>query len=368
MIDCATGHRQCGTYGAGFWTHRWGQAVNLRHVPDAWNRQKPVAFGPELVGLRSDEGEDGIGYFGTYDTDSLDPQVTLRYRPNDDTSIYAKWVRAFKSGGFDTASRSIPDSTDKFTYDNEDSEAFEVGIKGSLLDSRIRYGASVFRHRTYGLQLETVDPTGGSDITQAGQQETKGLEFDAMWAVSDRMTASLTGALMDGTLIEFPNAGCTEVEFLNADVTDCISAEESEELVGDDSLEGVIDRSGYPSPRTPDWKFAVEVDYWHPVSDNLKATFNTNAAFSDGFIHDVEGYSQITAWGKHVDWNITTGIASRDDSWRISLFARNILNARNKYFPEFDVFPVGIQSQGKSNTSTASQYFTYGVQLGYNYN
>ena len=375
IIDCTTGDIRCGSYGAGYWTHHWGEgSMGTRHVPDAWNLQRPVAFGPELVGLRDREGEgpDGepvFGFFDTYDTDSLDPQVTLRYRPNDQTSVYAKWVRAFKSGGFDTASRSIPDNLDKFTFGNEDAEAFEVGVKGTLLGNRVRYGVSAFRQRIKGLQQETNDPLQGSDITQAGLQETKGIEFSADWAAAERLTASLTGALMDGTLVEFPDAGCTDVEFANADQTDCYSEEESIAEFGDDRQTGIIDRSGYPAPRTPDWKATLSLDYWQPLTGNLKGIVNTVFAASDDYIHDVEGYSEVTKWPTHVNWNVNAGFGDLDDSWKITFYARNILGARVEYFRENDPFGTDeSQTQGKSNTMGASQYFNYGIQLRYNYN
>jgi outer membrane receptor protein involved in Fe transport len=369
IIDCATGHRQCGSYGAGYWTHRWTNASggSTRRVPDAWNAQAPVAFGPQLSGLRTNEAGGLDGLSGSYDTSSLDPQITLRYNINDDTSIYAKYVKAFKAGGFDTASRSLPDNFDKFQYGDEDAKSFEAGVKGTLMDNQVRYGVSAFRQRTYGLQQETNDPIQGSFITQAGLQETKGIEFDATWLVSDRMRASFGGALMDGTLVAFPGAGCTDVEFANADQTECISEDEAAAL-GNDNLTGTIDRSGYKAPRTPDWKFILDLNYWHPLYNNYKAILNVNTSYSDAYIHDVEGYSEITTWPKHVNMNITAGFGDIDDGWKISLYARNIFKARIVYRPENDIFPVGVEDAGKSNTVGSSQYFHYGLQMTYNYN
>ncbi len=368
IINCATGHRQCGTFGAGFWTHIWGEDAasgGSRRTPDVWHLRKPVAFGPELQGVRKNEAEGANGFRDTYETDSLDPQVVFRYRPNEDMSLYAKWAQAFKSGGFDTASRALPDSPDRFTFGDEDATVFEVGIKGSLLENSVRYGVSVFRQRITGLQQETRDPEGGSDITQAGLQETKGIEFDTTWAATDRLTATLVGAIMKGTLISFPNAGCTDIEFANAADNLCTSLAESIAQFGNNSRSGFIDRSGYPSPRTPDWKFSTILDYWFPLTDSMKGVFNTNIGYSDGYIHDVEGYSSVVKWGKHVDWNLNAGVAEIDDTWRVGIYARNILNASVKYFRENDV-TGGIELVDFK--MSPSQYFTYGVQLVYNYN
>jgi iron complex outermembrane receptor protein len=80
----------------------------------------------------------------------VQPKVTLSYRPNPATNIYANWGIGFKSGGFNNqgsaaivrqnfvdfigAQVSIRDD-----YDKETSNAVEAGVKGSLLGGRVSY-------------------------------------------------------------------------------------------------------------------------------------------------------------------------------------------------------------------------------------
>lgn len=373
IIDCATGSAQCGSYRAGFWTQRWaGAPGGARRLPDVWHLQKPVALGPLLTGLRIGEGAEGQngpggnGYSGTYETNSLDPQIVLRYRPTEQMSLYVKYAEAIKAGGFDIGGKGAPVTDNAFTFTDETGKILEAGIKGTLLDGQMRYGVSLFRQRSYDLQIDTLDPVnGGTTITQAGMQETKGIEFDGAWSVTDRFMAGLSGAVMDGTMVEFPGSGCTDVEFANADNTLCYSAAESLAEFGHSNAAGTIDRSGFPATRTPDFKVAMRLDYWHPLTDNIKGTFNTVAAWSDDFIFDVEGFSNIVKWPRHVDWNLNLGIGEIDDTWAVTLFARNILNARVKYYREND--PFG-SIELNSAAMQSSQYFSYGVQFQYNYN
>ena len=42
----------------------------------------------------------------TFTADKFSPQVTLRYRPNENMSVYARYAEAFKIGGFDTGQTS----------------------------------------------------------------------------------------------------------------------------------------------------------------------------------------------------------------------------------------------------------------------
>ncbi len=79
----------------------------------------------------------------------LQPKVTLSWQPTASTNIYANWGIGFKSGGFNNqGSSAIIRANNAFVgssvvitdqYDKEVSSAFEVGIKGSLFDSRVTF-------------------------------------------------------------------------------------------------------------------------------------------------------------------------------------------------------------------------------------
>lgn len=87
--------------------------------------------------------------------EQIEPKVTLSFQPNSRTNIYANWGIGFKSGGFNnqgSAAIVAANFNDGITpgtinanvaindqYNKEVSSAFEVGIKGSLLDGRVNY-------------------------------------------------------------------------------------------------------------------------------------------------------------------------------------------------------------------------------------
>lgn len=363
IIDCASGHPQCGTYRAGFWTNEW----RVARLPATWNTDPPLApvdIGPLQGNMRADAGPRS----GTFSSDNIDPQVVLRYRPNQDMSIYAKWATAFKAGGFDSGAGSLP-TTDAAYQALKDEYAvnWETGVKGNLMEGRLRYDATLFWMITEDLQLETAGfqdgVVQGSDATNAGKQRVRGMEFSFTMAVTDRFTASLAGALMDGMMLEYPGAGCTDFEFENAATGPCISAAESIALFGNDDAEALIDRTGEKAPRTPDYKFVTELDYWHPVFDSYKALFNTNIAVSDGYIDNVEDFDKMVKWNKHTDINFNIGIGDMDDVWRFSVWGRNLLEAGPSYNEEFDGARLGVTTKNVS----PSDFFSYGVQMEYNF-
>lgn len=372
IINCATGHLFCGNYGAGYWTAQW----RANDIPNAWNTQSPVAAGPLFNGIRDSD----VRYDHNYKDSNLDPQLTLRYRFNDDLSVYGKWARAFKGGGADITSGGLPASQDAFVLAPEYAENFEIGAKGSLLDGRAMFNATLFTISIKDMQLETNVPTelgAGRAVTNAGKQRTRGFEFDFTWAATDRLTAGLSGALMDGVMLSYPGAGCTDFEFENAASGPCLTAAESITQFGVNTFQGTIDRSGYDAPRTPDWKFVLDLEYWLPVFDSHKVSFSTKTTFSDGWLQNVRDFSLARNYDQRTIANLNVGYGDLDDTWNLTFWVRNLLGRSQglKYFPEFDptrstFSPTSFRGQyGIIDTdATTRDYTTYGVQFSYNYN
>lgn len=369
IIDCgdATDSRtqgtrnQCGSYGAGFYTHEW----RLRTVPDAWDTVSPVDLGPMLWGIRRDNSNDI--YFRDFNDDSFDPQLTLRYRPTDNMSLYAKWARATKAGGADISTAGLPDSQDAFLLESEKAENYEIGAKGTLFDGAANYNITAFNITIKDLQIATTTPGdlgGGSVSTNAGKQRTRGIEWDSNWAATERLTLGFAGAIMRGKMLSFEGAGCNDLEFELADTGPCISEDESEALVGDDSLEGTIDRSGQKAPRTPDWAFIVSADWWYPITDNLKYTFTAKVNYTDGYVVNVEDFNEIEKYDTRVIANFNAGIANMDDSWSLNFYLRNAFSEGIEYFAENDSTENRIL---KDNHLSPRNWASYGVNLTYNW-
>jgi outer membrane receptor protein involved in Fe transport len=73
-------------------------------------------------------------------------------------SLYARWAKAYKAGGFDTGQTSIPDTIEAYQFGPEFSETFEGGIKGTFLESRGRYDLNLFQVVFTDLQLSVSTP------------------------------------------------------------------------------------------------------------------------------------------------------------------------------------------------------------------
>jgi iron complex outermembrane receptor protein len=294
----------------------------------------------------------------------IDPQITLRYRPTDNISLYAKWAQAFKAGGADTGSTSLSANEEEATFGPENAESFEVGMKGTAFNNRMRYDLTLFQLEITDLQVSsaTPDPSNPNLNINAGAQRVRGLEFNTVYAVNEQWRVGLSGSLLDGEMSEFFGAGCTAAELVGAPGSGC------------DPVTQRIDRTGMQAPKSPDYKFVLNTDYWMPIlNDNFKLDVDVMAYISDSYITDVSGFSRNIMMNKHGDLNFSVGLGDMNDSWRLSAYARNLFEARPSYNPEYDppANPAGgpgSQTIGQGIVSTplsSNNFMTYGLKLDY---
>ena len=342
----------------------------------------------------------------------IDPTITLRYRLNDDHSVFFRFAEAAKAAGYDTGQTTIPADLDEMRFENELGRTFEVGAKGKLMDGTVRYDATLFRTDFIDLQLSGLAPQFLDNQTSvslnAGKQRVQGLELGFEAAATDRLTFGIQGAFMDGKMTDFVGSTCNNTELNSAlrdywdpnftpreDVLTCTLFKDATKPAGtptapnttagvglfaSDNLIGRTDRSGSQAPRTPDWKFVGDVRYVLPIFDSYEATFIAKGYVSDGFITSRDTFASVTKFNRHGDANLQLQFGPQDGNWKISTYANNIFEARESYNPEYDVVP-SMPSQnpslpaGQTGSSnglgtiqvTRSNFMTYGLKFGYNF-
>ncbi|MGH6781266.1 MAG: TonB-dependent receptor, partial [Sphingomonadaceae bacterium] len=80
---------------------------------------------------------------GDNDFSDVTPTVTVGYNVTPDVNVYAKYAKGYKTGGFNLRASTIARFSEGFGPETLDS--FEVGIKSSWLDNRLRANVALFR-------------------------------------------------------------------------------------------------------------------------------------------------------------------------------------------------------------------------------
>lgn len=305
-----------------------------------------------------------VQVINTIDEDSFDPQVVLRYRPNEDISVYAKYATAFKAGGFDLAVSELPALSQDFTFGPENYEIYEVGGRSLFMDGRLSTEATIYYMDMRGIQVTFVSRELDRSITNnVGKQDVKGIELSARYAATDRLTLSGYLAVMKGQIVEFNDSVCTSDEIVGGM---CRTAEDSIREVGTTRLAGTINRSDVEARNAPDWQFSANARYDLPtVLEGYYSNVDVFFIASDDILTNRD-FSRKVSMKRYADVNLSMEIGGEDERWSVTIYGRNLFANKPTYFPEFDLDGEGILS-GSDVEIGLDSFTTYGLRFNYNF-
>ncbi|NLR72030.1 TonB-dependent receptor [Novosphingobium sp. ERN07] len=138
------------------------------------------------------------------------PKIGIDWRPNSDTMIYASWSRGYRSGGF--SPRAATAATASTPFQPETVDAYEVGVKLTVLDGRMDLNLAGFVSDYKDMQQNLTvpgGPTGNQTITGnvPGGALIKGLEFDSTLRVTDNFKLTGSMAYLDSHFRNFVTCG-----------------------------------------------------------------------------------------------------------------------------------------------------------------
>jgi len=145
--------------------------------------------------------------------DSVQPKVTLSWRPNEDWTVYGVYAEGFRSGGFNLSGVAVGVETlvgagvpglpqgVRDSYDQEDTKGFELGFKSSLLGGALRWDAAWFDTEVEnGFTFVFVAPFTAQTTRNIRSADVSGLETSVSWLASDRLQLDLGLGLLDSEI------------------------------------------------------------------------------------------------------------------------------------------------------------------------
>ena len=133
----------------------------------------------------------------TYDEFTF--RAALRQDVTDDVSVYASVNRGFKSGQFNLQSPYDP------PVKPETIMAYEIGLKGQLLDNRLRLNLAGFHYDINDYQIRS-SPGGISLLANAAKVKIDGVDANVEAAVTDQFVLNLGASYLDSKYDSFPSA------------------------------------------------------------------------------------------------------------------------------------------------------------------
>ena len=151
-------------------------------------------------------------FWGTLSFSDFTPRFTVDYKLGGDTLLYAVFAQGTKPGGLNGP---VGISVGAVTYEKEESDNIEIGVKTAWLDNRLTTNAALFRIDADNVQLTTaIPPMDGmgavtSVATNQGSAEINGLELDFLLRVTRHLDLGVGYAWTNAEFTE----GCDDFQY-----------------------------------------------------------------------------------------------------------------------------------------------------------
>lgn len=219
--------------------------------------------------------------------------VAPSFKPNDDTTIYARVARGYRPGGPNLLPANAPaDVPNQFGADTTTN--YEVGVKSELLDRKLSLELTAFYIDWRNIQLFTVINDVGVNIN-GGKARSKGIEFSVSARPVEGLSLSANGAYVDAYLT-------------------------------DDAPAAVGGLRGDDLPYTAKFSGTLSADYERPLSERVNATAGVSWRFTghrQSAFDTAYGQRRLSAYDQ-VDAH--AGVTF--DRFRIDAFVRNVTDSR----------------------------------------
>ena len=240
----------------------------------------------------------------TRDFDALTMMANLAHRLNDNTIAYVGFAEGFKSGGFDARVPSPPPGYEPNSpdapptdYEPETVASYEIGLKSSTGDGRLRLNLALFRADYEDLQVvirESINPI----TVNGGSADLQGAELEAAWIPAGGWDIAAS-------------VGVLSAEY--------------------DSLSDAVRKN---SPVLPDYKLTKTPRFNHSLrigrtfhARGLPVTPRLHWTYTSSQYHDPVNTPQLFQEGYHL-LHATVGLASADGGWEVLSALRNLTDER----------------------------------------
>ena len=245
---------------------------------------------------------------GSISEGNVDPSVTVQYDVAPRVMFYATWGRGSKSGGFVSNTLGTVDST--FTFEPEQSENFEAGVKSTLFDGKVVANVSAYHTKFKDLQVSVYQPATSSYLTgNAAAATSKGVEGSLSIFPIDNFDISASAAYSDIKYDDYPGAAC-----LASQPATCTPATNN--------------LAGYPVAYASKWTGSVTAHARFDMSDDMKLDITGVAAGRSKYFNSDNQSPIFGVQNGYVKLDLRVQLADQDDSWHLALVGKNLTNQK----------------------------------------
>lgn len=273
------------------------------------------------------------------DWDNVSYLLNVNWFVNENMNVYATYSTGYNAGGFNARASSTTAWEEQ--VDEEEIDAFEIGMKADWWDNRLRTNVAVFYNEFDDIQIAQFEAgTGGasSRLVNAGQATYWGIELDAVAILAEGLVADLTYGYLD--------------------------AEFDEYLARDPATDQEVDISDVTTvARTPENTLSLGLQYDFAPFSFGELSARVDANYTDEFVfhpfqNQFDAAQDRWLFNARVSLNqVSLGDAG---SLRVSVWGKNLTDE------EYEEWGIDFASLGFAG-NVFGRARTYGIDLVYNF-
>ena len=217
-------------------------------------------------------------------SDNVDWMLRAALDIGDDSMVYASAGTGTKSGGFQTVNGAAEDRE----FDDEDTTTYELGVKSTLLDARLRINAAAFYSEIENFQAQRQLETGiGTYVSNESKVETSGVDLQVE-------AAPMPNLVLSAGLLYMHKYEITDGPEKGADL-----------------------------PFTAEFSGTLAATLVFPLGDG-GVYWRTDYSYMDDHVTNVASAAQL----RDADYDnrnlVNSKLGWRNDSWNVSIWGKNL--------------------------------------------
>jgi iron complex outermembrane receptor protein len=247
-------------------------------------------------------------------------RASLDHDLTPDMMAYASYNRGFKSGVYNLLSLTNP------AANPEKLDAYEVGLKNTLFDRRLRINIAAFYYDYANIQLRSLVPPNPVPLLyNAAKARIKGIDLDFQAVPVDGLTLSGGFEILDADYTNFAGGACP------------VPAP-----TGGNPVTVACDLTGNRLLRAPKFSGNIGLQYVAELSDGGSVEFSASESYNSGYFFEPDNrlrqksYHMVNA---SLRWNLAGG------NYALQLWGKNLANEQvyaNAAAASSDTYAPGV--------------------------
>ncbi|MEL6370158.1 MAG: TonB-dependent receptor [Pseudomonadota bacterium] len=262
------------------------------------------------------------------DIEVEDEKVTwdaaLTYSLSDTVNVFGRVARGFRAPTIQGRNVAFFEPASSAT--SETTTSYEIGVKSTLLENRVRLNATAFYYDAQDLQFSAIGGAGNLNVLINADGEAWGFEADLEALVTDNFLVTAGISYNDTEITEAGlevgacGSACT--------ILDPFRQVPNPNAADGDGFNEIATITGNPFPQAPDWIWNITARYGIPLANGNELYFFTDWAYQGETNLFLYESAEFVTDG-NLEGGARLGYSVDDGRVDMAVFARNILDAEN---------------------------------------